>query len=76
MTETRFALTRRDLVRTGAGLALGTMAGMAWADKSSRAPRPATVTIVRDDQVLDENRRVRPAVLAAMLAETVTRVTG
>jgi hypothetical protein len=76
MTETRFALTRRDFVRTGAGAAVGVLAGLARAEAPARAARAATVTLVRDQHVLDQNHHVDVPVLGEMLREVVTKVTG
>jgi hypothetical protein len=76
MTERRFALTRRDFVRTGAGAAVGALAGMAWADKPTRAARVATVTLVRDQRVLDGSHKVDANVLGEMLRDIVTKATG
>jgi hypothetical protein len=76
MSDTRFAVTRRDFVRTGAGAAVGVLAGLARADQPARASRSATVTLVRDQRVLDGSHRVAVPVLGEMLRDVVTKVTG
>jgi hypothetical protein len=77
MSDRHLPLTRRDFVRTGSGAAIGaSVAAAAWGQATPRAPRSATVTLVRDERVLDAEHRVNAQVLAAMLGETVVRVTG
>lgn len=71
------SLTRRDLVRDGAGAALAvSLGGLALAEQLPRPPRSATVTIVRDERALGPSHQVDAGVLAAMIADTVVRATG
>jgi hypothetical protein len=77
MDEKRGVVTRRDFVRTTSGAAVGvSLFGVSWAGQAARAPRPARVVLVRDQQVLDASHQVDAGVLRRMLAETVTRMTG
>ncbi len=76
MSERRFALTRRDFVRAGAGAAVGALAAGSWAEQAGRPARSARVTLVRDQRVLDEAHGVDLKVLGEMLRETVMKVTG
>jgi hypothetical protein len=77
MSEHSFAVTRRDLIRTGAGIAVGaTIGSVAWGQQGKREARKAAVTIVRNERVFNPNHRVNIKVLTEMLAETVQRVTG
>ncbi len=76
MDEKRSVVTRRDFVRGTAGAAIGvSLFGVGWAEQAARAPRSATVVIVRDAKALSAAHDVDTGVLRAMLSETVMRVT-
>jgi hypothetical protein len=76
MSERR-VVTRRDFVRDTAGVAVGvSLFGVGWAEQAARAPRAATVILVRNQYVLSPSHDVDITALREMLAETVTRVTG
>jgi hypothetical protein len=64
-------VTRRDFMRSTVGAA--TLAAL---PQPKRAPRAASVVIVRDHQALNEAHDVNAAVLDRMLADTVMKVTG
>jgi hypothetical protein len=73
----RRVVTRRDFVRDTAGVAVGvSLFGVGWAEQAARAPRAATVILVRNQYVLSPSHDVDITALREMLAETVTRVTG
>jgi hypothetical protein len=73
----RRVVTRRDFVRDTAGVAVGvSLFGVGWAEQAARAPRAATVILVRNQYVLSPSHDVDSTALREMLAETVTRVTG
>lgn len=64
--------TRRDFLRTGTCITLGSIAGLPLAG-SSRAggSGKSRVVLVRDKRVLDDTNRVDPAVLGKMLDRAV-----
>jgi hypothetical protein len=77
MNEKGRNLTRRDFVRAGLGAAAGaSLLPATWGEQLAKPARSATVTIVRDQRVLNGVHKVDATVLHEMLAETVTRVTG
>ncbi len=77
MHHKRKALTRRDFLRGTIGATLGaSMLGPKFT-MARRAPAGASqVTIVRDQKAMDAANTVDPAVLKAMLDETLIKYTG
>jgi hypothetical protein len=70
-------VTRRDFVRGTLAAAIGaSTAGVALGAAQPRPKRQARVTIVRDEKATDARRTVDRQVLRAMLATTLTGVTG
>lgn len=75
MNKENVVLTRRDFVR-------GTVAGVlsaslpAAAGQEKRAPRAATVVLVRDQKVMSAANQVDVRVLRQMLKDTLPQVTG
>jgi Domain of unknown function (DUF362) len=69
-------VTRRDFMRGTVGAAIGVSMAHGQAGATARAPRPARVVLVRDEQAVDARHAVNAAVLARMLGELATRVTG
>ncbi|MGE5358907.1 MAG: DUF362 domain-containing protein [Bacteroidales bacterium] len=75
--------TRRDFMRatTGGAVAVGSsLFGLdtlaAVVAQTKRAPRSATVTVVRDAQALTASHDVNRPALQRMLGDTIVRVTG
>ena len=69
-------VSRRDFMRGTVGAAIGVSMAHDRAGATTRAPRPARVVLVRDEQVLDARHAVNTVALTRMLGELATRVTG
>jgi len=69
-------VTRRDFMRGTVGAAIGVSMAHDRAGATTRAPRPARVVLVRDEQALDARHAVNTVALTRMLGELATRVTG
>lgn len=78
MEEKKHVLTRRDFIRGTIGVTLGaSIMGVKWTAKAQEtAVRSSVVTIVRDENVMDEALKVDSTILKAMLDEILTKVTG
>ena len=77
MTNSRFVVTRRDLVRGTFAAVLGSgIAHTLEAQGTVRPSRSSTVILVRDEKALSAGGKVDPAVLKQMLTEVLMRVTG
>jgi hypothetical protein len=65
-------ITRRDFLRAGACLSLGSLAGLSLpGGASSDTGKKSRVVLIRDKDVLDDRERIRPAVLEKMLDRAV-----
>lgn len=71
------ALTRRDFLRGTIGATLGaSIMGPKFVVAGSKPAGSSLVTIVRDKNAMDASNTVDPAVLKAMLSETLIKCTG
>jgi hypothetical protein len=65
-------ITRRDFLRTGACLSLGSLAGLSPPGGVSANPgKMSRVVLIRDRDVLDDRERLRPEILEKMLDRAV-----
>jgi hypothetical protein len=72
MTRKRHVITRRDFLRAGSCVAVGSMIGLPLLGKAaSAATGSSRVVLVRHDGVVDPQGQARPAILAAMLDAAV-----
>jgi hypothetical protein len=72
MTEKRHVITRRDFLRAGSCMAVGSM--LSWPapeGTASAAAGSSRVVLIRHDGVVDPEGQVRPAILDAMLDAAV-----
>jgi len=77
MSDARRFLTRRDFVRGTAGAAVGvSLFGLEAPVAAARAPRSASVILVRDVRALGAGHEADAAVVREMVASAVMRVTG
>lgn len=77
MKSRRSGISRRDFLRTGACIALGSAAGLSLAAESHGAPaKKSRVVLVRDREVHDGRGQLRPDVLEKMLDRAVAVLTG
>jgi hypothetical protein len=68
MAEKRHVITRRDFLRAGSCVALGSMIGLPLLERPALAATGSSrVVLIRHDGVVDPDGQVRPAILAAML---------
>jgi hypothetical protein len=72
MAEKRHVITRRDFLRTGSCVAVGSMIGLPLLEKTAfAATGTSRVVLTRHDGVLDGGGNVRPDILGAMLDAAV-----
>jgi len=71
MAEKRHVITRRDFLRAGSCMAVGSMIGWPHLERAALAAGSSRVVLVRHDGVVDPEGQVRPAILAAMLDAAV-----
>ncbi len=65
-------ITRRDFLRTGACLSLGSLAGLSLpGGGSADTGKKSRVVLIRDKDVLDDGERIRPGNLEKMLDKAV-----
>jgi hypothetical protein len=65
-------ITRRDFLRTGACLSLGSLAGLSLpGGGSADTGKKSRVVLIRDKDVLDDRERIRPGILEKMLDRAV-----
>jgi hypothetical protein len=65
-------ITRRDFLRTGACLSLGSLAGLSLpGGGSADTGKKSRVVLIRDKDVLDDRERIRPGNLEKMLDKAV-----
>jgi hypothetical protein len=65
-------ITRRDFLRAGTCLSLGTLAGLALPGGGFANPgKKSRVVLIRDKDVIDDRERIRPAVLEMMLDKAI-----
>jgi hypothetical protein len=77
MERTKSSVTRRDFIRGTAGAAVGlALLGPDGLKASGQTPQRSTVLVVRNRDVLDASRQVNKEVLANMLEQVVTGITG
>jgi hypothetical protein len=77
MNDKKPVLTRRDFIRGTIGLTLGApVLGYKWSASEAKAAGSSSVTIVRDQNVLDSSKNVDNAILEKMLEQTLIKVTG
>src|SRR5512139_772789 len=72
MVAKRHVITRRDFLRAGSCVAVGSMIGLPILERAaSAAVGKSRVVLIRHDGVVDPGGQVRPAILADMLDEAV-----
>jgi len=77
MTKAKRVITRRDFLRTGSCVALGTMAGLSLTGRPAAADRPKSrVVLVRDEGVIGADGGLDADRLTRMLDQAVTALAG
>ena len=77
MQKKQGILTRRDFIRGTAGTALGvSLMGPKWLHSSEKNAGSSLVIIVRDQNVMDDNRNINTGILKKMLDQTIITLTG
>lgn len=73
MVEGKKVITRRDFIRAGSCVAMGSLMGLPLlGNVPVKNPAKSRVVLVRDENVLDRQGTLRPDILRKMLDEAVT----
>ncbi|MFH1351017.1 MAG: DUF362 domain-containing protein [Pseudomonadota bacterium] len=73
MGKEKRVLTRRDFLRTGSCMAVGTLMGLPLMGSSPvQKPEKSRTVLIRDKDVLDRQGKTRPEILENMLDQAVT----
>jgi hypothetical protein len=77
MGKGKKVITRRDFLRTGSYLTLGSLVGLPISGSfASENSRKSTVVLIRDENVISEQGRINRAILGKMLDEAVSTLMG
>jgi hypothetical protein len=77
MTRKPGTITRRDFVRGVVGSAVGaSFLGAKLPEEAKKAARSSKVTLVRNEKVMDEEKKIDIAILREMFNKAVSNVTG
>ncbi len=77
MGEEKKVITRRDFIRAGSCVAMGSLMGLSLLGNSPvRKSGKSRVVLIRDEKILDSHGSPRPSILEEMLDQAVTAFTG
>jgi hypothetical protein len=75
--EEKKIITRRDFIRAGSCVAMGSLMGLSLLGNSPvRKSGKSRVVLIRDEKILDSHGSPRPSILEEMLDEAITALTG